>query len=236
MAQDSSRNEAIVLNAQTRTHVGKHSDTLRRQNVLPAVLYGHGVSNANLSIDYRQFEKVYRTAGGSRLIDLQISDQKPVKVLIHDVQRDPVTDRYIHADFHQVKMTEKLSASIALEFVGEAKAVKEAGGILVKNLTEVKVECLPQDLVQSIEVPITSLNTFDDMIRVRDLQIPHGITVKEKDDEVVVGVQPPRSEEELKSLEEKPEEKVEEVVVAGKEKKDDGETADEAEGEDSKAK
>ncbi|MFA5051779.1 MAG: 50S ribosomal protein L25 [Patescibacteria group bacterium] len=220
MTQDTTRTEAIVLKAQARTHVGKQSQAVRRKEQLPAVVYGHGISNTNLSINYRQFEKAYRSAGGSRLIDLQIDDKKPVKVLIQDVQKHPVSDRYIHVDFHQVRMTEKISATITLVFTGEAKAVKEAGGILVKNLTEVKVECLPQDLVSQIDIPLTSLNTFDDMVRVRDIQLPSGIVLKEKEDEVVVSVQPPRSEEELSALEEKPEEKVEDVEVAAKEKKE----------------
>ncbi len=235
MNQAKSGTEVIVLPALPRSKVGKQSSTVRREEKIPAVLYGHGIKNSNLTIEYRTFEKVYRQAGGSRLIDLQIGEEKPVKVLIQTVQKDPVSDRFIHADLHQVRMTEKISATIAVNFIGEAKAVKEEGGILVKNLTELKVECLPQDLVQEIDVPITGLNTFDDLIRVRDLSIPTGITIKEKDDEVVVSVQPPRSEEELKSLEEKPEEAVDKVEVAGKEKKEEEEEVAEGAAEEKPA-
>ncbi|MFH1207922.1 MAG: 50S ribosomal protein L25 [Patescibacteria group bacterium] len=230
MTQDINRTEAIVLPATLRSQVGKQSASVRREEKLPAVLYGHGIKNVNLTVDYRIFQKVYRQAGGSRLVDLQVGGAKPVKVLVQHVQKHPVSDLFMHVDFHQVRMTEKISAAIALNFIGTSKAVKETGGILVKNLTECKVECLPQDLVQAIDVPIDALNTFDDNIRIRDLVVPPGIMVKEKEDEVVVSVQPPRSEEELKSLEEKPEEKVDEVVVAGKEKKDEeAATADAAE-------
>jgi large subunit ribosomal protein L25 len=230
MTQEKSRAEVLVLQALPRSQVGKHSSAVRREEKLPAVLYGHGVKNVNLTIDYRLFEKAYRQAGGSSLLDLQVGDAKPVKVLIQHVQKHPVSDRYMHVDFHQVRMTEKISATITLNFTGEAKAVKESGGILVKNLTEIKIECLPQDLVQEIDVPITSLNTFDDNVRVRDLVLPAGMTVKEKGDEVVVSVQPPRSEEELKSLEEKPEEAVDKVEVTGK-KKEDEEEAEAKDGE-----
>jgi large subunit ribosomal protein L25 len=108
-------------------------------------------------------------------------------------------------------MTEKINAEVNLNFVGESKAVKELGGILVKNLTAIKIECLPVDLIHEIDVDISPLQTFDDAIRVKHLKLPEAITINEKEDEVIVSVQPPRSEEELKSLEEKVEEKVEEI-------------------------
>jgi len=215
--------KTIVLPAMAREVLGKKVKTLRKEEKLPAILYGHKVKNTNLTLDYRAFEEVYKEAGASSLIDLQIDKQSPIKVLVQDVQKDPVTDKYIHADFHQVKMTEKISTEVELKFVGESKAVKEAGGVLIKNLSAIKIECLPTDLVQEIEVNITSLETFDDIIRVKNIKFPTGITAKEKDDKVIVSVQPPRTEEELKSLEEKPDEQVEEVAKVGKEEPAEGE-------------
>ena len=125
----------------------------------------------------------------------------PTKVIIQDIQRHPLSNAIIHADLHQVKMTEKLRAEIMLHFVGESVAVKELGGVLVKNLDHIKVETLPADLVSEIAVEISSLKTFDDVIHVKDLAVPKGITVLDKEDEVVVLVTPPRSEEELAALE-----------------------------------
>jgi len=100
-----------------------------------------------------------------------------------------------------VKMTEKLRTEITLRFIGESAAVKELGGVLVKNLDHIKVETLPVDLVPEIPVDIARLKTFDDLIHVKDLAVPKGITVLDKEDEVVALVTPPRSEEELAALE-----------------------------------
>ena len=207
--------DLLLLKAELREFSGKKVKNLRQSLKVPAVLYGHDVKNQNLSVDNQQFIKLYKKAGSSSLVDLQISDKKPVKVLIQDIQRDPVTEDIIHIDFHQVKMTEKITAEVEILFVGEPPAVKELGGILVKNISKLKIECLPENLVNKIEVDITSLKTFEDMVKVKDLKLAPGIEVKAKPEEVVANVQPPRSEEELKELEEKVEEKVEEVAEAG---------------------
>ena len=202
----------LVIEAKIRKELGKKTKKLRKNNFLPAVLYGHGIKNISLSLNYNSFDKVFSKAGESSLIDLKIDNKNPVKVLVHDIQKNPVTGFYIHVDFYQVKMTEKITTEVELEFIGESKAVKEQGGILVKSLDKVEIECLPKDLIQSIQVDISHLNNFNDMIRIADLKLPAGIEIKEKMDEVVALVQPPRTEEELKRLEEKPEEaKVEEV-------------------------
>lgn len=213
--------DELFLSAKTRKETGKEVEALRKSNVIPAVLYGPNVKNISLTVDDQSFDTVYKQAGESSLFNLQVEDKKPVKVLIQAVQRDPLTDEIIHIDFHQIDMAKKITTEVSLKFLGEAKAVKELGGILVKSLSKIKIECLPQNLVHEMEVDISSLNTFDDIIRVEHLKVPEKITVKEKPGEVVISVQEPRAEEELKALEEKPEEKVGEVEkVEEKEEKE----------------
>ncbi|PJE58421.1 MAG: 50S ribosomal protein L25, partial [Candidatus Portnoybacteria bacterium CG10_big_fil_rev_8_21_14_0_10_36_7] len=112
-------------------------NALRRDGFVPAILYGHDVKNAPLSVSAKEFEEVLKQAGESTLVDLTIEDKKPVKILIHDVTRDPVSSDPIHIDFYQVNMKEKIKTQIALVFVGESLAVKEMGGVLVKNAHEV---------------------------------------------------------------------------------------------------
>lgn len=219
-----------ILSASTRDERQKVVRRLRKQGYIPAILYGHGVENVLLKLASAPFEKVYRSAGGSTLVDLKVDDRPPVKAIIQDVTRDPITGRFQHVDFHQVKMTEKITTEVALTFVGESKAVKGFGGVLVKNLDRVKIECLPGDLVHEIPVGIAKLEKFEDRITIKDLTVPNGITLLEKTDEVVCLVVPPRSEEELKALEEKPEEKVEEVGTVEKPKAE-----EEAEGEEAAA-
>ena len=205
----------LTLSAQTRKETGKKVSQLRQQGKIPAVLYGHKIKPVNLAVDYLVFEKLFAIAGESTLIDLAIDDQKPVKVLVQDYQLDPESNRLIHIDFHQIRMDEKLHTEIGLKFIGEAPAVKELGGILVTNIDALEIECLPQDLVHEIEVDLSSLNNLEDSITVADLKIPKGITVLNVPDDMVVLIQPPRSEKELADLEAKPEKP--EIPVEAKE-------------------
>jgi large subunit ribosomal protein L25 len=113
-------------------------------------------------------------------------------------------------------MTEKLTATVPIHFIGDAPAVKGLGAILVKNLSEVEVECLPMDLPHALEVNLETLAAFNTAIRVSDLKVSDKVKILANLDEVIVTVEEPRSEEELKALEEKPVEadvtKVEGVV------------------------
>lgn len=178
----------LSLKAEIREKLGRQSRQVREKGWVPAVLYGKGFDSQNLEIEYNPFVKVLRQAGYSSLVDLDISDKGAVKVLIQDIQKDPISDRVIHVDFHQVNLTEKIEARIALKFIGEAPGVKELHGVLVKNLTELKVKALPQDLASEIEVDISPLKTFNDYIHVKDIKLPQGIEVMAKPEEIVVKV------------------------------------------------
>lgn len=203
-----------------RTEVGKGNRRVRASGLIPAVLYGHGVKNINLSVPYHPFAKVFKAAAHSSLVDLVVNGGSAVKVLIADVQADPLSGRVAHVDFHQVKMTEKLETSIALRFEGEPPAVKAFGGVLMANLQSVEVSCLPQDLVPEIVVDVTVLKNLHDSLKVADLKLPKGIELLAKPEEIVATVIPPRSEAELAQLEAKPEMKVDEVEVVGKKAED----------------
>ncbi len=221
--------DTISLSAESRTTLGKQSGQLRRQGKIPAVMYGHGKASVSLTLDQREFERVFAKAGESSLVDLKVGNEAPVKVLIQDVQFHPVTDRILHADFHAVSMTEKIETEIGLKFEGEPVAVKELGGVLLSNLETLKIECLPGDLVHEIVVSLEPLKTFDDQIRAGDLVLPKGITLLEKPETVVALVTPPRTEEELKELDAEVVENVTEVESAKpKPEAEDAEAAPEA--------
>jgi large subunit ribosomal protein L25 len=208
----------ITLEAKKRTVTGKAVSQLREKGLLPAVMYGHKQDALNLEVNEQAFLKAFRVAGESTLIDLVI-DGKPNKVLIQEVAHDPLSDKVIHADFHKVLLTEKMHTKIPFAFIGEAKAVKSLGAVLVKNVSELDVECLPTALVHEIPVDISKLENFGDIIHLKEIMIPPGITVLHlHGDDPVVSAAAPRSEEELKELEEKPVETVEGVEVIKKEK------------------
>jgi len=208
----------IKLNAKIRKETGRKTDVLRGAGRIPAVVYGHKIKNVLLDIDYKEFQKVLKEAGETSLIELNIEGEKEKRlVLVHDLQKDPVTDKFIHIDFFETSAKEEVEVKVPLVFEGISAAVKDLGGTLVKHISELEVKALPQNLVHEIKVSIDGLNTFADHILVKNLVLPKDIKISVKPDEIVVSVaQPAKVEEELaKEIEEK----VEDVEKIEKEKK-----------------
>src|SRR5882724_4104305 len=140
--------ENIAITATKREVSGKRVKKLRTVGQLPAVLYGHNVKNQQIEISEKDFAKAFKSAGESTLVNLVV-DGTTQPVLIHEVQHHYLNDNPIHVDFYAVNMSEKLKVRVPLHFMGEAPAVKSLGGTLVKNLSELEVECLPADLPQN---------------------------------------------------------------------------------------
>lgn len=182
--------------------VGKAVRSMRKEGIVPAVVYGKGKKNENLSVSLHDFDLIYREVGSSAIIELDINGKENKNVLIHDVAQNPVTNAPEHIDFYEVSMTEKITANVPLHFVGDSAAVIELQGSLITNKDEIEVECLPIDLPQKIEVDISVLSDFEKSIHVSGLQIPAGVEVKDDPEELVANVEPPRSEEEMAELEE----------------------------------
>ena len=178
----------IKLEAKSRELVGKKVFKLRENGELPAVLFGHGDKNSNLQLDYVSFEKIYKEAGESTIIDLVVDGGKTSKAIISDVQYEPVKGRLSHVDFRIVKMDEKITAGSPLEFIGESKVVKEDGGSIVHNISEVEIECLPGDLIHEIIVDVSVLKTFDDVIMIKDLPLPKNVEIMGHEPEDVVAL------------------------------------------------
>lgn len=201
--------KAAVRNTETPVKV------MRKGGIIPAELYGHNVQNVHLSVSLNEFEKIFRKAGESTIVTLDIEGNGQRNVLVHDVQKHMVKSHPIHVDFLEVSMTEKLETTVALEYEGESVAVKALGGTLVKVLNEITVECLPADLPHNLMVDISSLATFEDVIAVKDITLPKGVALVTDGEEVVAKVQPPRDlEAELATPVEEDVTKVEGVVKA----------------------
>ncbi len=191
--------KSINLNATTRDVLGKKVKRLRLRSLLPAVVYGHGVDSGNLTIDAKEFNKVFKEAGTSALVDLCIDDQKPIKVLLHEPQIHYLTGQPVHADLYAVKMTEKIETAIPINYVGIAPAVDELEGNFITSKDELNIKCFPGDLIPGVEVDISVLITFDDQIRVSDLNLPENIEVMDEVEDVICSVAAPISEEELEA-------------------------------------
>lgn len=201
----------ISLTAKIRKRLEK------RPGRIPAVVYGPEVKNILIDVDCVEFAKVFKGAGESSLIELEIEGEKK-PALIHEIQKDPVTDKFIHIDFFQASLKEEVEVKVSLVFEGISLAVKELGGTLVKNISELEIRALPQNLPHEIKVSVDKLNSFEDRILVKDLALPKDVKVLIRADEIVVSVVPPAKVEE--ELAKPVEEKVEEVEKVEKEKKE----------------
>jgi large subunit ribosomal protein L25 len=211
----------ISLPATLRTVFGKKTKSIKHQGQIPAVVYGPGVKNANISVDEKEFKKVLKVAGESSLIELLIDAQKR-PVLVNKIQKDPVSDRIIHIDFFQASLKEEVEVSVALVFEGVAPAEKDLGGTLNKNLLELEVKALPQNLPHEIIVNVGSLKTFEDHILVKDLVLPKDVKALKDPEEIVASVLPPQNVEEelakeitgdVSEVEQVEKEKKEEVII-----------------------
>lgn len=201
------------LEVKERTEKG---EKIRDKQTIPAVLYGAGEDNKNLSLSYKGFVDLYQRAGSSSLIDLNVDGKESGKVLVQDIQYDPISNNIVHIDFKRIEMDKEMEAPVVLDFIGEALAVKEQGGTLVKNLEEVIVRCLPKDLLSEIEVDLIVLKTFDDVIKVKDLKVPETVKIISPGlEDMVAKAIPALSEEELKAMEEASGD-IEKIEVVGK--------------------
>jgi len=223
----------LELKSKKRTLLGKKVKSLRREGVIPAVVYGGKDGTTPIELDLKEFSKVFKTAGETTLIKLLVGE-KTKNVLIHDISRDPITEEMNHVDFYEVRMDEKITTRTPLIFIGDAPAVIDLGGVLVKAMQELEVRALPADLPHQIEIDISQLKTFDDNILVKDIKLPKNVEILENLETSVAAVTPPRSEAELETLKGEVEEKVEEVKVEAEEKVKERE-GEEKEGEKPKA-
>ncbi len=185
-----------TLAAEHRDLTGKKVALLRHAGRLPAVVYGHGVDSANVSVDTHEFEQLRRHTGPNALVDLSIDGKKAQPVLVQSVQVHPVNRRPLHVDLFLVRMTEQLTVDVPLVAIGESIAVTQHGGTLLHPMESVRVRALPDHLPQVIEYSVESIRDFDTALHVRDLVLPGDVTLLTDGEEIIAKVQPPRVEEE----------------------------------------
>ncbi len=180
--------EQRELVAASRNVLGKKVRFLRRQGITPANLYGHNIPSMALQVDTSLLESILARAGRHSLIPLRLDSGGPRTVVIHNTQRDPLTDKLLHVDLYQVEATEKMKAEIPLVLVGEAPATKLRRVALYQSLNELPVECFPKDLPPAIEVDLSQLVEPEQAIHVKDLPLGSGIEALVDAEEIVVRV------------------------------------------------
>jgi len=217
----------ISIDAKIRKIQGKQTKSLKIVGIIPAILYGPEIQNALLEVNLKEFKKVFKEAGENTMISLKAegAEKKEYAVLIKAVVYDPISSDPIHVDFYQPNLSKELEASIPLEFIGAAPAL-QLGGTLLKNMQELKIKSLPQNLPHNIKVDISGLNTFEDSILVKDLVLPENVKVMDSLEETVVKVMEPEKVEE--ELAKPAEEGLDAIEKVEKKKKEEGEAEEES--------
>lgn len=184
----------ITLKVEERSAKGKKLDALRAQGKLPAVVYGPKHKAVALSLDAKAFDKAFKSAGESSVLILS-GVGEDAEVLVQEVSYAPLKGTVEHVDFYAIEKGKEVTVNVPLVFVGEAPAIK-LGGSLTKALHEIEVTSKPSALPHEIEVDVSTLETFDDSIRIKDLKIPANVTVENDPEETVAVVSEVKEEEE----------------------------------------
>jgi large subunit ribosomal protein L25 len=186
-----------VVSAEPREVVGKKVSNLRRQGILPAVVYGGDTESRNIQLDAREFGVLMREATRNTLVDLKVGRSKATPVLLQHIHEHPVRRSPMHVDFLVVSMTEAITIDVPVNFMGDSTAADKLGGTLLHLRESVQVSALATALPPAIDLDISPLDSFDAVLKVSDLIVPEGATVLTDPDEPLARVQPPRVEEEV---------------------------------------
>lgn len=192
------------LSAKPRQLHGHAVKKLRREGILPGVVYGNRRESQTIQLDAREFEQLRRHAGRNVLVDLQLDGGRAQPVLLHGVQEHPLTRRPLHVDLLAVNLREERTVDVPVALVGESEAVERMGGVLLHLRDAVQVRALPDDLPSVVELDISALSDFEAVLHVSDLTLPAGATLLTDPAEPLARVQPPRVEE-PRAVEEAPE-------------------------------
>lgn len=188
-----------TLAVEKRELTGKGVDSLREKGGIPAVMYGFNTESSNITVNAKEFDKIWKEAGESSMITLKTPDGEKDS-LIQDVDTHPVTGEIRHVDFYIVDASKPVEVEIPLEFIGVSPAVKNLGGILIKVLHELEISVLPKNIPHQIDVNIEGLTDLDSHIKAGDLKLPEGATLITSPDEIVASISVAKEEEESAPL------------------------------------
>ena len=181
--------EGIALKATARDIVGKKTRFLRREGITPTHIFGHNLKSLALQCNTDELRRVIARVGMTALFSLGIDGEKrPRKVLIREIQNDPLGRQILHVDFYQIEMTAKLKIDVPIILGGEAPAMKVKGRSLHQSLTSLNIECLPDKLPHEIEVDLSPLTELGQSIHVKDLGLSTDITVINDPEQLIVKI------------------------------------------------
>src|SRR3989338_6059601 len=184
----------LILTVQPRTLFGKKLKKLRREENIPANIFGPDFKSQAVSVNFKDFIKVYKTAKETGVVYLKINnDEHPI--LIKNVQRHPVQDHILHADFRKIDLKEKILTDVPIKVVGRSEAVAQKGGVLLTQTESLEVEALPINIPQYLEIDILQLKEINQEIKVSDLPKSDKYQIKDALDKIVVSVVEHKEEE-----------------------------------------
>ncbi|HWQ11971.1 MAG TPA: 50S ribosomal protein L25 [Roseiflexaceae bacterium] len=189
--------ERVTLSLEPRTVLGKKVKTLRRNGILPATVYGKDVTPLAVQVDARLFNDLYRRAGRTTLVDLEIPGQRTLSAFIHALQRHPVSRAIIHVDFRAVDLRTEIVVAVPVHIVGESPLVVRNDAVLNVVHTTLNIRALPTDIPAAINVDVSGLDSFDKTIYIGDITPPDKVTIEMAADEPLVSLTPARAEAEV---------------------------------------
>ncbi len=220
---------SLIVERRQIGKAGVKNESLRKTGKIPAVFYGPKEKSTSVAVSLAEFKKIWRNAGESSVVVLKDGTSEH-EALIHDVDIHPVTGIPRHADFYVIEKGKKVKVRTPIVFEGFSPAVKDKGGILVKVLRDIEIEAAPKDLPHEIKVDISSLVELNSAIHASDIQLPHGVTLVTKAEEIVASIA--EAKEEVEEAPQAIDMSTIEVATKGKEVKEGeaGAVANEKEG------
>jgi len=222
--------DQIVLQAEKRTVKGKKVSTLRREGILPGIIYGKigkkFMDPIMVQMDLHSSSQIIKTLTQSSLVQIEV-EGKQYPVVLREIQKDIIYGTLRHVDFMALDLTQRLQTSVPIELIGEAPAVLNLAAVVVTGISELEIECLPQDMPERIEVDASVLVDMDSVILVKDLVLSDNVEILSPEDEMIAGVtyvaieEEPEVEEEDEFAELLDEDAEPEVIEKGKQ--DEGE-------------
>jgi len=205
--------EEYVLEAQERTVIGKKVKALRREGLLPAIVYGSGIDPVAITLNTKEVLQTLRVIGANTLVTIKLGKKEHL-VLVRDIQREVIKRDLLHMDFQEVSLEENISSTVPIVLVGDAPVVKEFEALLITNMEEIQIEAKAKDLPDTISVDISTLLNIGDNILIKDLVISGDVTILEDPEDVVIVATLPTLMAEIEELVEEGAELFEELTDA----------------------
>lgn len=218
------------LITEERKDLGRKAKSIRKEGFIPANIFGKDFKSKSIKVSKKEFEETFKKAGETSLIELALGKES-YHVLVANIQKDPISENYLHIDFRKVNLSEKINAKVPVVIVGESPVEKSGLGTLVVQLNEIEVEALPTNIPEKFEIDANNMTEVDQAIFVKDLKVEKDVTLINPPDSIVAKVEPLQKEivEEVKKEEVKEEggevKESEEKVLEGQEKQEKEEVA-----------